>query len=238
MLPSSSDPVLSKIDLRRARRELLRAGEVPGRRRRRRPAHRDGAGHPRGEGGDRRIRAACSPRSGVASADPGAGHARHERPHAARHRHRERDDDARVAARRRHRAELLDGSGAHARADPLPAEHATLPMSCIPNAGLPLNTGTGDAVYPLEPRADGDSARASSSRSSACGSSAAVAARRRSTCPRSSRAVREAERGAKPVNHARARPARQLAPCAPSRCTRIRRRCSSASASTRRARAR
>ena len=24
-------------------------------------------------------------------------------------------------------------------------------MSCIPNAGLPLNTGTGDAVYPLEP---------------------------------------------------------------------------------------
>jgi 5-methyltetrahydrofolate--homocysteine methyltransferase len=31
------------------------------------------------------------------------------------------------------------------------AEHATLPVSCIPNAGLPLNTGTGDAIYPLEP---------------------------------------------------------------------------------------
>src|SRR5687767_13830485 len=30
--------------------------------------------------------------------------------------------------------------------------HATLPISCIPNAGLPLNTGTGDAVYPLEPK--------------------------------------------------------------------------------------
>src|SRR5687767_8422152 len=29
--------------------------------------------------------------------------------------------------------------------------HATLPISVIPNAGLPLNTGTGDAVYPLEP---------------------------------------------------------------------------------------
>jgi 5-methyltetrahydrofolate--homocysteine methyltransferase len=29
--------------------------------------------------------------------------------------------------------------------------HASLPISCIPNAGLPLNTGTGDAVYPLEP---------------------------------------------------------------------------------------
>jgi 5-methyltetrahydrofolate--homocysteine methyltransferase len=30
-------------------------------------------------------------------------------------------------------------------------EHATRPVSVIPNAGLPLNTGTGDAVYPLEP---------------------------------------------------------------------------------------
>src|SRR4051794_41841984 len=29
--------------------------------------------------------------------------------------------------------------------------HAARPVSCIPNAGLPLNTGTGDAVYPLEP---------------------------------------------------------------------------------------
>ncbi|MFL5581162.1 MAG: homocysteine S-methyltransferase family protein [Gemmatimonadaceae bacterium] len=32
------------------------------------------------------------------------------------------------------------------------SEHATLPVSVIPNAGLPLNTGTGDAVYPLEPK--------------------------------------------------------------------------------------
>src|SRR5213082_1113874 len=30
-------------------------------------------------------------------------------------------------------------------------EHATLPLSVIPNAGLPLNTGVGEAVYPLEP---------------------------------------------------------------------------------------
>ncbi|HZI40882.1 MAG TPA: homocysteine S-methyltransferase family protein, partial [Gemmatimonadaceae bacterium] len=29
--------------------------------------------------------------------------------------------------------------------------NALRPISCIPNAGLPLNTGTGDAVYPLEP---------------------------------------------------------------------------------------
>src|SRR3712207_8166446 len=30
-------------------------------------------------------------------------------------------------------------------------EHATRPISVIPNAGLPLNTGVGEAVYPLEP---------------------------------------------------------------------------------------
>jgi 5-methyltetrahydrofolate--homocysteine methyltransferase len=31
------------------------------------------------------------------------------------------------------------------------AQHAQRPLSVIPNAGLPINTGTGDAVYPLEP---------------------------------------------------------------------------------------
>ena len=31
------------------------------------------------------------------------------------------------------------------------AGHSNRPISVIPNAGLPLNTGTGDAVYPLEP---------------------------------------------------------------------------------------
>ena len=30
-------------------------------------------------------------------------------------------------------------------------ENAGRPISCIPNAGLPINTGTGDALYPLEP---------------------------------------------------------------------------------------
>ncbi|HVA58319.1 MAG TPA: methionine synthase [Gemmatimonadaceae bacterium] len=30
-------------------------------------------------------------------------------------------------------------------------ENAGRPISCIPNAGLPLNTGAGEAVYPLEP---------------------------------------------------------------------------------------
>ena len=44
------------------------------------------------------------------------------------------------------------GPGAHARADPLPARARDASRSrCIPNAGLPLNTGTGEAVYPLEP---------------------------------------------------------------------------------------
>jgi 5-methyltetrahydrofolate--homocysteine methyltransferase len=32
------------------------------------------------------------------------------------------------------------------------ASNASRPVSCIPNAGLPLNTGTGDAIYPLEPQ--------------------------------------------------------------------------------------
>jgi 5-methyltetrahydrofolate--homocysteine methyltransferase len=31
------------------------------------------------------------------------------------------------------------------------AQNARRPLSVIPNAGLPLNTGTGDAIYPLEP---------------------------------------------------------------------------------------
>ena len=31
------------------------------------------------------------------------------------------------------------------------SEYARLPLSVIPNAGLPLNTGTGEAIYPLEP---------------------------------------------------------------------------------------
>jgi 5-methyltetrahydrofolate--homocysteine methyltransferase len=31
------------------------------------------------------------------------------------------------------------------------SEHASRPISVIPNAGLPINTGVGEAVYPLEP---------------------------------------------------------------------------------------
>ncbi len=81
------------------------------------------------------------------------------------------------------------------------SEHATLPLSVIPNAGLPLNTGVGEAVYPLEP---GPMATALSEFvkdfgvrivGGCCGTtpehlSAIVGA------------VREVERASKPVNHA------------------------------------
>jgi 5-methyltetrahydrofolate--homocysteine methyltransferase len=81
------------------------------------------------------------------------------------------------------------------------SEHATLPLSVIPNAGLPLNTGVGEAVYPLEP---GPMATALSEFvkdfgvrivGGCCGTtpehlSAIV------------EAVRDAERATKPVNHA------------------------------------
>jgi 5-methyltetrahydrofolate--homocysteine methyltransferase len=81
------------------------------------------------------------------------------------------------------------------------AEHATLPLSVIPNAGLPLNTGVGEAVYPLEP---GPMATALSEFvkdfgvrivGGCCGTTPAHLAAIVG-------AVREAERGAKPVNQA------------------------------------
>src|SRR3954462_15509531 len=81
------------------------------------------------------------------------------------------------------------------------AEHATLPLSVIPNAGLPLNTGVGEAVYPLEPapmaEALSEFVKDFGVRivGGCCGTtpahlSAIVGA------------VREAERKAKPANHA------------------------------------
>ena len=57
--PDRPPPRLRRPDARqdplpRARRDLRRAGARPGRGRRRRADHRDRAGHPRGQGGDRR----------------------------------------------------------------------------------------------------------------------------------------------------------------------------------------
>ena len=82
------------------------------------------------------------------------------------------------------------------------SEHATLPLSVIPNAGLPLNTGVGEAVYPLEP---GPMATALSEFvkdfgvrivGGCCGTTPAHLSAIVS-------AVREAERAAKPAKHAR-----------------------------------
>jgi 5-methyltetrahydrofolate--homocysteine methyltransferase len=81
------------------------------------------------------------------------------------------------------------------------SEHATLPLSVIPNAGLPLNTGIGEAVYPLEPQpmatALSEFVKDFGVRivGGCCGTtpehlSAIVGA------------VREAERASKPMNHA------------------------------------
>ena len=81
------------------------------------------------------------------------------------------------------------------------SEHATLPLSVIPNAGLPLNTGVGEAVYPLEP---GPMAAALSEFVSNFG--VRIVGGCCGTTPEHLSAIVEAVRGAervkKPVNHA------------------------------------
>ena len=109
-------------------------------------------------------------------------------------------------------------------------EHARLPISVIPNAGLPLNTGVGEAVYPLEP-APMAAALAEFVRDfgvrivgGCCGTTpehlSAIVARRDGRSTRSRRR-RIRRRRTSRACHRR---------CARSRCTRIRHRCSSASA--------
>src|SRR3954463_4061439 len=81
------------------------------------------------------------------------------------------------------------------------SEHATLPLSVIPNAGLPLNTGVGEAVYPLEPApmaaALSEFVKDFGVRivGGCCGTTPAHLAAIVG-------AVREAERSSKPVSHA------------------------------------
>jgi 5-methyltetrahydrofolate--homocysteine methyltransferase len=85
------------------------------------------------------------------------------------------------------------------------SEHATLPLSVIPNAGLPLNTGVGEAVYPLEPRpmatALSEFVKDFGVRivGGCCGTTPAHLSA-------IVEAVREAERAAKPVNRAQHAP--------------------------------
>ena len=86
-LPASEDPSLGQIRFARARRGLLRAGGRPDRRRRGPDHHRDGAGHPRGQGGGVR-RARGVQEHGPHAADPHLGlAAAQRRQDAARHGH-------------------------------------------------------------------------------------------------------------------------------------------------------
>ena len=117
------------------------------------------------------------------------------------------------------------------------AENATRPVSCIPNAGLPLNTGTGDAVYPLEPepmaRMLGEFVRDLGVRivGGCCGTTPGT--------PRRGRARRSMPSGPgrRPGRVHRVRPTPRTTssrasprPCGPSPCTRIHRHSSSANA--------
>jgi 5-methyltetrahydrofolate--homocysteine methyltransferase len=81
------------------------------------------------------------------------------------------------------------------------SEHATLPLSVIPNAGLPLNTGVGEAVYPLEPApmATALSEFVKDFGVRIVGGCCGTTAEHLSAIVE---AVRNAERATKPVNHA------------------------------------
>ena len=106
--------------LRGPGRGLRRTGRRPGRRWGRPDHHRDGTGHPRGAGGDRRRpRGLQAGRS--RGPDPGLRVAASERRQdAARHRHRGRPRDPRGHEGGHRRAQLLDRARGHAGRDPLP----------------------------------------------------------------------------------------------------------------------
>ena len=110
-------------------------------------------------------------------------------------------------------------------------EHAPRPISCIPNAGLPLNTGTGDAVYPLEPEPMAETlarvrarVRRADRRRLLRHDARALARDRRAACRRVRRERDGAERATGERTVARA--ACVVGDARHRRCTRIRRRCS------------
>ena len=117
-LPGLERSVDEPAGVRRPCAGLPRAGRLAHRGWRRRPHHRDAAGHSRDQGG--RLR---RPRSRCRGGTPGRDHdhrlARRHRPHAARHRCGGGARHPRVTPRRRHRVQLLHRAGAHARTDPL-----------------------------------------------------------------------------------------------------------------------
>ncbi len=134
---------------------------------RRRPAHhRDGVRPPPGQGGHQRGPAGHGGGRPPRPA-PGPGHHRADRPHAAGHRDRRRPDRPRRHARRRDRPQLRHRAGRDERAAPLPVRGtAALPISCLPNAGLPSVVDGKHALRP-HPRAAGRAPRTASSPSSA-----------------------------------------------------------------------
>ena len=74
-----------------------------------------------------------------------------DRPHAPRHRDRRRAHRARGDAARRHRPQLRHRPGRDDRAPPLPrASTRRMPISCLPNAGLPSVV---DGQHALRPHA-------------------------------------------------------------------------------------
>ncbi len=155
--PTGLPPRLRRPDARadplpRARRDLRRAG-ARARRGRRRPAdHRDRAGHPRGEGRDlRRAR-------GVQGGRP---HACRSRLGLACSRTAARCCSAPTSPRSLTTLEALkvDVIGLNCSTGPedmrdairFLGEHSTVPVHCIPNAGLPLQGPDGETIFPEKP---------------------------------------------------------------------------------------
>ena len=151
-LPASDDPTLGQISFRELVDGLRGAGARPGRGRRRPAHHRDGAGHPRGQGGDlRRARGVQGARALRADPDLGLAAAQ-RRQDAAGHRHQRRAGHARGAARST-RIGLNCSTGPEDMRDAIRflGEHSPVPVHCIPNAGLPLQGPDGETIFPEEP---------------------------------------------------------------------------------------
>ena len=104
---------------------------------------------PRAEGGDHRVPPGHGGRR-APGPDPGPGHHRADRPHAARHRDRRRPHRPRRHAARRRRPQLRHRPARDARAPP-PPRPSTRPHAdrrACPNAGLPSVVDGQDALRP------------------------------------------------------------------------------------------
>ena len=183
--PSSNDPTLGNITFDELVENFhAQAGGARGRRRRR-AAHRDGAGHPRGQGrassAFERLFATsaaacrCRPRSRSTSAA-----ACSSAPTSPA-----RMTTLEAMRRRRDRPQLLHRPRAHARADPLSGRARERAALLHPERRACRSTRGRRGRLPAGARADGRARSPSSCATSACASWAAAAARRPSTWPRS-----------------------------------------------------